>query len=169
MAAPDAFPPSFMDSFWEEGRPITRANVLDFFAKKSPHYDPTCINERVRYQGLDATAVRDVEGTQFVLSTAASDQPNLFLIERQLRARGTREVVAVYYVLEGVIFEAPNFYSLFNSRLEKIATHIAAASSYLEQARSFPVSSSPGGKHFSADTTAIDSVLDTAMCAHQWG
>ncbi|CAM9171648.1 unnamed protein product [Discosporangium mesarthrocarpum] len=49
----------------------------------------------------------------------------LFVIKRQLRkSRTSVEVQAVYYIMDGTIYQAPTVAKLFKSRLTKFAYHV---------------------------------------------
>ncbi|XP_055329540.1 mediator of RNA polymerase II transcription subunit 6-like [Paramacrobiotus metropolitanus] len=118
---------NWTDSAWVPH--LSAANVMDYFAQMSnPFYDPLCNNEQIRMQRLGLENLKNMVGTEFVL--AYSQEPILYIIKKQER-KSPVEVhpIAVYYILAGTVYQAPDLWSVVNSRLLNTAhyLHTAAA------------------------------------------
>ena len=108
--------------------------MLDYFSLSTGpqgFYDSTCNNQQLKMQGVRdprelAEALRTMTGVEYVLAEAV--EPYLYVIRKQ-RREGPDAVVplAVYYCLEGVVYQAPSLLAVASSRLLKMAFHISAA------------------------------------------
>ena len=109
---------------WLAAYALDERSVLDYFAH-SPYYDLDCLNEQAKAHGLTPDEVRQLTGTEFGVAAAA---PDLFVIERRLR-RGPDDVgiVAVFYVLQGTLYVAPDLHTLLSSRVERAAWRLEQA------------------------------------------
>jgi mediator of RNA polymerase II transcription subunit 6 len=107
-------------------------NVLDYFAE-SPFYDKRCNNEIVRRQNIrDPIAFRDalqqMEGLEYQLVPCSEEERRLFIIIRQRRSSESLVAKeAVYYVLDHVIFQAPNLEEMIASRARKATEYLIRA------------------------------------------
>nr|KAJ3419306.1 Mediator of RNA polymerase II transcription subunit 6 [Polyrhizophydium stewartii] len=97
-------------------------NVLDYFAM-SQFYDNSCLNEQVkmqaRFNALEAAQLdrRQMKGIEYDLAYF-SRQPSLFVIVKQNRMSPTKtELIAVYYIVEGTIYQSPNLLHLLANRV----------------------------------------------------
>lgn len=123
---------SWHDSAWI---PILNAdNVLDYFCQRSnTFYDKTCNNEHVKMQRLDPGQLQYMTGVEYELIHA--QDPILYVIKKQMRHSPNQvTALAFYYVLAGVVYQAPDVGSLINSRLLstvcKLQSAFAEAQSY---------------------------------------
>jgi hypothetical protein len=111
---------------------LNAQNVLDYFGE-SPFYDKRCNNEIVRRQNIrDPIAFRDalkqMEGLEYQLIRCPEHEPRLFIIIRQRRSSESMVAKeAIYYVLDHVIFQAPNLEELISSRARKATEHLTTA------------------------------------------
>jgi len=123
---------SFHDSAWI---PILSSeNVLDYFCQRTNQfYDRTCNNEVVKMQRLDPAQMQYMTGVEYALIHA--QDPILYVIRKQMRFSPTQlNHLGVYYILAGVVYQAPDIGSLINSRLlsvvQKLNTAFAEVQSY---------------------------------------
>uniref|UniRef100_A0A8C5PK87 Mediator of RNA polymerase II transcription subunit 6 n=1 Tax=Leptobrachium leishanense TaxID=445787 RepID=A0A8C5PK87_9ANUR len=105
---------SWVDSSWI---PILNSGtVLDYFSERSnPFYDRTCNNEVVKMQRLTLDHLNQMVGVEYILLHA--QEPILFIIRKQQRQSPTQVIpFADYYIIAGVIYQAPDLGSVINSR-----------------------------------------------------
>ncbi|XP_069064903.1 mediator of RNA polymerase II transcription subunit 6 [Pleurodeles waltl] len=106
---------SWVDSSWI---PIlNNVTVLDYFTERSnPFYDRTCSNEVVKMQRLTMDHLSQMTGVEYILLHA--QEPILFIIRKQQRQSPTQVIpLADYYIIAGVIYQAPDLGSVINSRV----------------------------------------------------
>ncbi|XP_056403163.1 mediator of RNA polymerase II transcription subunit 6 isoform X2 [Hyla sarda] len=105
---------SWVDSSWI---PILNTGtVLDYFSERSnPFYDRTCNNEVVKMQRLTLDHLNQMVGVEYILLHA--QEPILFIIRKQQRQSPAQAIpLADYYIIAGVIYQAPDLGSVINSR-----------------------------------------------------
>lgn len=115
----DDYNASFRDTIWLQSFPLNAQTVIHYFAL-SPFYDRSCNNERLKMQRLGLDQLKNMRGVEYeVLPNAAKQLPQqLFLIRKQRRSSRTQvEPLAVYYVLDGSVYQAPNIHAMLTSRL----------------------------------------------------
>ncbi|UXI16483.1 ribosomal protein S6 kinase [Sarcoptes scabiei] len=96
---------------------LNQHNVLNYFAdKNNPFYDHTCNNEHLRMRGLNMRELEKMKGIEFILLQA--QEPILYVIRKQQRYSPTTVVpIANYYIIAGVIYQAPDLKSILESKL----------------------------------------------------
>jgi hypothetical protein len=131
---------SFSDPSWWRGM-LHRGSVLDYFAL-SQFYDRTCLNQHLKMQV--ALAPQDVEnmlrtlpGIVYQLDEARTEEipPNgdepahtLYVIKKLRRDKKRKEtILRFYYVLDGIIYEAPTLAAVMRARLLKLGWHLREA------------------------------------------
>ncbi|VDM31753.1 unnamed protein product [Hydatigera taeniaeformis] len=99
---------------------LNSSNILQYFCHLSnPFYDRECNNEVVRMQGLSQDKLTSLRGTEFYLYRY--QEPVLFVIRKQERLSPSEVVpLAYYYVINGIVRQAPDLSTLINSRLHTI-------------------------------------------------
>lgn len=115
----DDYNASFRDTVWLQSFPLTAQTVLHYFAL-SPFYDRSCNNERLKMQRLALDQLKNMRGVEYeLLPNAAKQAPQqLFIVRKQRRSSRTQvEPLAIYYVLDGTIYQAPNIHAMLTSRL----------------------------------------------------
>ncbi|XP_005877323.1 PREDICTED: mediator of RNA polymerase II transcription subunit 6-like isoform X2 [Myotis brandtii] len=123
---------SWVDSTWI---PILNSgSVLDYFSERSnPFYDRTCNNEVVKMQRLTLEHLNQMVGVEYILSHA--QEPILFIIQKQQRQSPTQVIpLADYYIIAGVIYQAPDLGSVINSR---VLTAVHGIQSAFDEAMSY--------------------------------
>lgn len=99
---------------------INKDNVLDYFCNQAnAFYEMNSCNQQIRMQNIVNRTVeeclRTMPGIQYVLWYS---QPPLFIICKQRRNNVTNvSPIAYYYVINGSVHQAPDMYSLVQSRL----------------------------------------------------
>ncbi|XP_055394462.1 mediator of RNA polymerase II transcription subunit 6 isoform X2 [Bubalus kerabau] len=140
---------SWVDSSWI---PILNSgSVLDYFSERSnPFYDRTCNNEVVKMQRLTLEHLKSLwsrsivgilvafyeiqmVGVEYILLHA--QEPILFIIRKQQRQSPTQVIpLADYYIIAGVIYQAPDLGSVINSR---VLTAVHGIQSAFDEAMSY--------------------------------
>uniref|UniRef100_A0AAR2JBZ1 Mediator of RNA polymerase II transcription subunit 6 n=1 Tax=Pygocentrus nattereri TaxID=42514 RepID=A0AAR2JBZ1_PYGNA len=123
---------SWVDSGWV---PILNpGNVLDYFSERSnPFYDRTCNNEVVKMQRLTLDHLNQMVGVEYILLHA--QEPILYIIRKQQRQSPTQVVpLADYYIIAGVVYQAPDLGSVISSRVLSAVHGIQSA---FDEAMSF--------------------------------
>jgi len=120
------FPPddqlhkNWSDPIWLKQNPLCSETALDYFYG-SEFCDHLCINIRARSEEYSPEQLSSMPGFDYALAfgQCVSDRPALFIIERRHRYKqgGPQSVTAVYYILNGIIYRAPDTYSVFSSCL----------------------------------------------------
>mmetsp|Transcript_14646 Transcript_14646/g.47038 ORF Transcript_14646/g.47038 Transcript_14646/m.47038 type:complete len:174 (+) Transcript_14646:3-524(+) len=133
---------SWQDLEWLRHFPLNRDTVLDYFAN-SQFYDRTCLNEQLNMQqGLSreerAEMLEQMSGIEYALAKAQEVPPTptaaartLYVIEKRQRTAGGggggSAVLRLYYVLDGVVYEAPTLKSVLRSRLLRLSWLLESA------------------------------------------
>ena len=131
---------SWQDRRWWSGA-LNRNSALDYFAG-SPFYERTCLNEALKMQKtLTADEVRDklmrLPGIVYELDEARTEElppvgaepaHMLYVIRKFKRDTKKNETtLREYYVLDGVVYEAPTLAAVMRARLLKMAWHLHEA------------------------------------------
>ena len=125
---------SWCDSAWI---PIlNQSNVMDYFTERTnPFYDRTCNNEVLKMQKLGVldAQLTSMQGTEYCLLHV--QEPILYVIRKQHRHSPTQvTAVSDYYIIAGVIYQAPDLGSVLNSRILTGVSHLQKA---FEEAREY--------------------------------
>ncbi|XP_022911852.1 mediator of RNA polymerase II transcription subunit 6 [Onthophagus taurus] len=123
---------SWHDSAWIPN--LNTQNVMDYFSERSnPFFDRTCNNEIVKMQRLNPDHLNNMVGLEYTLLHV--QEPILYVIRKQHR-HSVQQVtpLADYYIIAGVIYQAPDLASVLNSRLLSAVHHLQGA---FEEASSF--------------------------------
>lgn len=123
---------SWHDSTWI---PILNtSNVMDYFSQGSnPFFDRTCNNEIVKMQRLNVDQLQNMTGLEYVLLHV--QEPILYVIRKQHRHSPQQAtVLADYYIIAGVVYQAPDLANVLNSRLLSAVHHLQSS---FEEASSF--------------------------------
>ncbi|KAL9952698.1 hypothetical protein ACROYT_G039990 [Oculina patagonica] len=116
---------SWHDSAWIPV--LNPGNVLEYFSQRTnPFYDRTCNNEVVKMQRLDPSTLQTMTGIEYEVLHV--QDPILYVIRKQHRISPTQVTpLADYYMLAGVVYQAPDLCSVINSRMLSALHHIQAA------------------------------------------
>jgi len=109
-------------------------NVLDYFMEKTnPFYDRMCNNEVLKMQRANPEQLGSMVGTEYCL--LSFQDPVLYVIRKQHRSSPSIVTpIADYYIIAGVVYQAPDLASVLSSRLLSAVTHLQSA---FEEARSY--------------------------------
>ncbi|XP_044265417.1 mediator of RNA polymerase II transcription subunit 6 [Tribolium madens] len=116
---------SWHDSAWI---PILNtANVMDYFSERSnPFFDRTCNNEIVKMQRLTPDQLQNMTGLEYVLLHV--QEPILYVVRKQHRHSPQQVTpLADYYIIAGVVYQAPDLASVLNSRLLSAVHHLQSS------------------------------------------
>ncbi|XP_016840546.1 mediator of RNA polymerase II transcription subunit 6 isoform X1 [Nasonia vitripennis] len=116
---------SWHDSAWIPM--LNPSNIMDYFSERSnPFYDRTCNNEVVKMQRLNPEQLMNMTGFEYILLHV--QEPILYVIRKQHRHGPTQATpVADYYIIAGVVYQAPDLASVVNSRLLSAVHHLQSA------------------------------------------
>ncbi|XP_065062251.1 mediator of RNA polymerase II transcription subunit 6-like isoform X2 [Rhopilema esculentum] len=106
---------SWHDSAWIPR--LNGENVLEYFCQRTnPFYDRTCNNEVVKMQRLDPAQLHLMTGVEYEL--IHGQDPILYIIRKQYRHSSDQVTfLSLYYILAGIVYQAPDLGSVLNSRL----------------------------------------------------
>lgn len=96
---------------------LNQHNVLNYFTDSSnPFYDKLCNNENIRMRGGSTRELEKMKGVEYMLLQA--QEPILYVIRKQHRHSPSMVVpLANYYIIAGVIYQAPDLKSILESKL----------------------------------------------------
>lgn len=116
---------SWHDSAWIPV--LNPSNIMDYFSERSnPFYDRTCNNEIVKMQRLSPEQLNNMTGLEYILLHV--QEPILYVIRKQHRHSPTVATpVADYYIIAGVVYQAPDLGSVVSSRLLSAVHHLQSA------------------------------------------
>ncbi|KAJ8674359.1 hypothetical protein QAD02_005621 [Eretmocerus hayati] len=116
---------SWHDSAWIPM--LNPNNIMDYFSERSnPFYDRTCNNEIVKMQRLNPEQLNNMTGLEYILLHV--QEPILYVVRKQHRHSPTQATpLADYYIIAGVVYQAPDLASVVNSRLLSAVHHIQSA------------------------------------------
>jgi len=116
---------SWHDSAWV---PILNpSNVMDYFSERSnPFYDKTCNNEIIKMQRLSSDQLNNMTGLEYVLLHV--QDPILYVVRKQHRFSISQVTpLADYYIIAGVVYQAPDLGAVINSRVLSSVHHLQSA------------------------------------------
>lgn len=116
---------SWQDSQWIPH--LNPENILDYFCQKSnPFYDKQCNNEFARMQRMTPEQMLDLNGFEYKLLHV--QEPILYVIRKQERS-GPDNVTPLtdYYILAGIVYQAPDLNSIIQSRVLNSALNLRSA------------------------------------------
>ncbi|XP_034942604.1 mediator of RNA polymerase II transcription subunit 6 [Chelonus insularis] len=125
VAISDPLGLSWHDSAWIPM--LNPSNIMDYFSERSnPFYDRTCNNEIVKMQRLSLEQLQNMTGVEYILLHV--QEPILYVIRKQHRYSPTQVTPqADYYIIAGVVYQAPDLASVVNSRLLSTIHHLQSA------------------------------------------
>ncbi|KAL7306702.1 hypothetical protein TKK_0001374 [Trichogramma kaykai] len=123
---------SWHDSAWIPM--LNPGNIMDYFSERTnPFYDRTCNNETIKMQRLTNEHLQNLTGIEYTLLHV--QEPILYVIRKQHRHSPTQVTpINDYYIIAGVVYQAPDLGSVINSRLLTTVNHLQSA---FEEASSF--------------------------------
>ncbi|GFU90956.1 mediator of RNA polymerase II transcription subunit 6 [Trichonephila clavipes] len=116
---------SWHDSSWIPM--LNTNNVMDYFSERTnPFYDRTCNNESLKMQRLGAEHLGNMVGLEYCLLHV--QEPILYVIRKQHRHSPSQVTpMADYYILAGVVYQAPDLSSVIGSRMLTMVHHLQSA------------------------------------------
>ncbi|XP_054707443.1 mediator of RNA polymerase II transcription subunit 6-like [Uloborus diversus] len=116
---------SWHDSSWIPM--LNTNNVMDYFSERTnPFYDRTCNNENLKMQRLGIEHLGNMVGLEYCLLHV--QEPILYVIRKQHRHSPTQVTpISDYYILAGVVYQAPDLASVIGSRMLTMVHHLQSA------------------------------------------
>ncbi|XP_046971571.1 mediator of RNA polymerase II transcription subunit 6 [Vanessa cardui] len=113
---------SWHDSSWIPS--LNPSNIMDYFSERSnPFFDRTCNNEVVKMQRLSMDQLQNMTGLEYILLHV--QEPILYVIRKQHRHSPVQTIpLADYYIIAGIVYQAPDLASVLNSRLLSAVHHL---------------------------------------------
>lgn len=105
---------------------LNQTTVLNYFCNpNNPFYNNNCNNEILRMQNINPDQLIQMTGAEYQLYLS---QPPLYVI-RKVNRNSPSEVIelAYYYILNGVVYQSPDFLSVVSSRLQTASCHLQDA------------------------------------------
>lgn len=136
---------SWHDSAWIPH--LNPKNILEYFCQKSnPFYDKACNNEIARMQRLMPEHMLMMTGLEYTILHV--QEPILYVIRKQERI-GPDSVTPLvdYYILAGVVYQAPDLNSIIQSRVLNAALNLRSALEEFQSISTFSSSTGFAWKH----------------------
>lgn len=116
---------------------LNPGNILDYFCQKSnPFYDKMCNNEIAKMQKLMPDQMLMMTGEEYVLLHV--QEPILYVIRKQNRIGPDSTTPLVdYYILAGIVYQAPDLHSIIQSRVLNCTLNLKAAMDEFQAMSSF--------------------------------
>lgn len=121
---------SFVDEAWLHAFGLSAENALDYFAL-SMFYDYTSNNQAIRTQGSSVSQLLNMTGLEFALEVPPQEPP-VYIVKKQNRV-STRiaNVLEVFYIINGVIYQSPSLMDVMSTRLMKTTHYLDKALSVM--------------------------------------
>ncbi|KAJ0173598.1 hypothetical protein K1T71_010747 [Dendrolimus kikuchii] len=122
LAAENPLGLSWHDSAWIPL--LSPSNIMEYFSERSnPFFDRTCNNEIVKMQRLSMDQLQNMTGLEYILLHV--QDPILYVIRKQHRHSPTQVIpLADYYIIAGIVYQAPDLASVLNSRILSAVHHL---------------------------------------------
>ncbi|GBM78376.1 Mediator of RNA polymerase II transcription subunit 6 [Araneus ventricosus] len=106
---------------------LNGGNIMDYFSERTnPFYDRTCNNESLKMQRLGIEHLSNMVGLEYVLLHV--QEPILYVIRKQHRHSPNQVTpLADYYIIAGVVYQAPDLASVIGSRMLTMVHHLQSA------------------------------------------
>ncbi|XP_013394364.1 mediator of RNA polymerase II transcription subunit 6 isoform X2 [Lingula anatina] len=107
---------------------------MDYFSERSnPFYDRTSNNEIIKMQRLNPEQLNNMTGLEYILLHV--QEPILYVIRKQHRHSSTQVTpLADFYIIAGVVYQAPDLGSVINARLLNTLSNLESA---FDEAKSY--------------------------------
>lgn len=130
---------SWHDSTWIPH--LNPHNILDYFCQKSnPFYDKLCNNEIAKMQKRSLDQMIMNPGKEYILLHV--QEPILYVIRKQDRIGPESATPLVdYYILAGVVYQAPDLNSIIQSRVLNSTLNLKSALEEFQELSTFNPSS----------------------------
>ncbi|KAF7280949.1 mediator complex subunit 6 [Rhynchophorus ferrugineus] len=137
ITAPSGVADNTLGLSWQDSSLIpglNPSNVMEYFSQASnPFFDRTCNNETIKMQRLNPDHLVNMTGLEYALLHV--QEPILYVIRKQHRHSSQQVTpLAEYYIIAGIVYQAPDLGSVLNSRLLSAVYHIQSS---FEEAASF--------------------------------
>lgn len=163
MTSSDHLKISWHDSAWIPH--LNPKNILDYFCQKSnPFYDKASNNEIARMQRIMPEQMALMTGLEYILLHV--QEPILYVIRKQNRiSPETATPLADYYILAGVVYQAPDLNSIIQSRVLNSALNLRSALEEFQSISTFNPSTGYTWKHHLQQQQQLASVSGSKSTA----
>ncbi|KAI8424994.1 hypothetical protein MSG28_006888 [Choristoneura fumiferana] len=160
IAAENPLGLSWHDSAWIPM--LSPANIMDYFSERSnPFFDRTCNNEVVKMQRLSMDQLQSMTGLEYMLLHV--QDPILYVIRKQHRHSPNHVIpLADYYIIAGIVYQAPDLASVLNSRLRQRVDMLLA-----ELVRQFPLPVAPAAHNQEPVDPSSSDMTNGAIQGHE--
>lgn len=111
----------FIDIAWLQSFGLRRETVMQYFYT-SPFFDSSSNNSILQTQGIDLEHLKSMKGLEYALDDDVREEPVLFVIKKQFRhSPSSTELLEVFYVLDGTVYQCPDLLELATSRFVKLS------------------------------------------------
>jgi len=132
------------DPMWLRMWALNKDNALSYFML-SQFYDRSCNNELIKMQNLDASLLKTLTGLEYDLDTASSSAQGtgVYIIRKRWRTSETSATVrAIYYIVEGEVFQAPSANVILANRISTMMHFLKNSFAEMNSAKEFTQSGS---------------------------
>jgi mediator of RNA polymerase II transcription subunit 6 len=114
----------FIDVHWLQHFGLSKDTVMEYFYT-SPFFDSTSNNSIIRQQGMHLDHLRNMKGLEFIVDDDIKEEPILLVIRKQIRNTSTSvDLLEIFYVLDGTIYQSPDFLEIMKSRFVKLSHYL---------------------------------------------
>jgi len=121
---------NYIDIQWLTTFGLTKQTVMDYFYT-SPFFNEKSNNQQIRLQGVEAdrhqAILSSMTGIEYSLDEMNTQEPNLFVIREQERMSPSMSdvnLLNVYYIMDGIIYQCPDLLALLKSRIGKASYYL---------------------------------------------
>jgi len=129
----DDYETTFRDPAWVNH--VNAHSALDYFKHPAnPFYDRQCNNELVAMQRMGVEQLLSMQGVEYSLVPSEDEKQLTYAVRKQnRRSKSHADNLALYYIVAGTIYQAPNLHRLFSSRVSNVAFCVNNAFKKLEK------------------------------------
>lgn len=129
----------FTDPYWLAQNVLSRSNALEYFSS-SPFYDKTCNNEVLKMQSKFREVTPDQLHKMVGIEYALGKPSPVITIEKLYRHSSKNvDVLAIFYIVNGYIYQAPRVQKIYSSRLTNALFYIYNALDLYRERRTFDI------------------------------
>lgn len=141
------------DKVWLSYFPLNASTALDYFSL-SQFYDRSCNNELVKMQRLDPALISTMSGIEYELAPQQSE--HLFVItksRRETTPKPSVQLLAVYYIINGHVYQAPSAHAVLSSRVLQSIHHLRCSFDIMQK-HAVPTPDAAAQMHWNPPPTA---------------
>lgn len=129
----------FIDPSWLAQNVLSSSNALEYFSS-SPFYDKTCNNEVLKMQSKFREVTQDQLHNMVGIEYALGKPSPVITIEKLHRHSSKKaDVLAVFYIVHGYIYQAPRVQQIYSGRLANALFYLYNALDLYRERRAFDI------------------------------